>query len=118
MVKLQQNHVGKLIEERLKVMGISQAEFAKKMNQSQQNVSRILKKKSMDTEKLIELSILLEHNFFEDFCPNIKKEVKEEPNGYSGTAENVYKELYEKMLAERDEYMLRLSKYEDIQKSA
>lgn len=65
-------HVGEAIERRMKELGMSSQDFAKKHNIPAVNVRRdILSKKSLDTLKLASISIILDHNFFEDFCPDI-----------------------------------------------
>ncbi len=61
-------HIGESIRDYLKVAGISQTEFARLMGIQQPEASRLLKRTAMDTSKLKNISILLQHNFFEEYC--------------------------------------------------
>ncbi|MDD6552098.1 MAG: helix-turn-helix domain-containing protein [Prevotellaceae bacterium] len=62
-------NVGLLIEQRLNQLGISKSEFGRRIGVAQQNVNRILEKASIDTDKLVKISKVLEYNFFKDFIP-------------------------------------------------
>ena len=53
-------HVGETIKERLRTLKITQAEFAKMLGMEQPSVNAMLKKSSMDTEKLKLISIQLD----------------------------------------------------------
>lgn len=74
-------HIGKLIEKRLIKVGISKTEFARRINTSSQNVYGILKRKTIDTGLLQNISDVLEHNFFQHFISSndvsLKKELEE-----------------------------------------
>ena len=61
-------HVGKMIERRLSEMKMSQTQFAKIMFMPQSNISRLLKRETMDIEKLVVICMKMEYNFFEEFC--------------------------------------------------
>ena len=61
-------HIGSVIEKVLEKKNINQTEFAKMMFMLQSNVSRMLKRRSMDINKLIVISMKLEYNFFEEYC--------------------------------------------------
>ncbi len=61
-------HIGNVIEKVLEKKRITQTEFAKMMFMLQSNVSRMLKRRSMDINKLIIISMKLEYNFFEEYC--------------------------------------------------
>lgn len=60
-------HIGSIIEDRIEKLGISKAEFSRKLQMPQSNASRFLKKKSINTTKLQAISMKLNYNFFEDF---------------------------------------------------
>lgn len=57
-------HIGELIEAKISEVGITKAEFGRRINTSRQNVNTILKKKSLDTELLKSISKVLNHDFF------------------------------------------------------
>lgn len=59
--------IGDIIDIRLKELGMSQAEFAVKLNTTPSDVSRILKRQDLDTDKLTKISCILKYNFFRDF---------------------------------------------------
>ena len=56
--------IGRLIENRVKELGMAKAEFARRINTSPQNVNDLFKRKSIDTEFLAEISKVLDFNFF------------------------------------------------------
>ena len=62
-------NLGKLIELRIKEVGMTKAEFGRRINTSRQNVNTLLRKKSWDTKLLIRCSQVLGQNFFKEFCP-------------------------------------------------
>lgn len=68
-IEIEPVNIGRAIENRLKIQGITQTEFAKKMGMHQPDVSRLLKKDSIDTEKLIRISQILNFNFFGLYLP-------------------------------------------------
>lgn len=57
-------HIGKEIEKRLKDYGISKSEFGRRIGVRQQHVNRIFEMPSMDTEKLSDICVALDFNFF------------------------------------------------------
>lgn len=60
-------NIGLSIEQKLNELGINKSEFGRKIGVANQNVNRILEKKSIDTDKLIEISNALGYNFFLEF---------------------------------------------------
>lgn len=60
-------HVGNLLSDYLKSINRPQAYLAKMLNMASTNLSKLLKKKSIETEKLFDISMKLEHNFFAVF---------------------------------------------------
>jgi DNA-binding Xre family transcriptional regulator len=60
-------HIGEAIEQKLKEKNISKQEFADKLGIPQQNLHRIFKKSSIDTDKLYTICQILDYNFFDDF---------------------------------------------------
>lgn len=56
--------IGAAIRQRLEDMNMSKAEFARRMSMPQQNVNRLLVRKSMDTDRLAAICEALCYNFF------------------------------------------------------
>ncbi len=107
-------HVGEAIEERIKSLKISQAKFAEMLNITQPSVNALLKKSSMDTERLKIISLKLDYNFFEDFCPDLKEKKEKQTVKKDSESENhVLKELLEQMAFLRQE---NTAKTEEIQR--
>lgn len=65
--------VGAMISKCLSEKRYSQADLAKRLGMPSSNVSRLLKRKSISTELLMEISMLLEFNFFSYFCNETDK---------------------------------------------
>ena len=61
-------NIGNLIITFLENKNLPQAYLAKELNMPTSNLSRLLKRESMDTDKLLDISIKLKHNFFADIC--------------------------------------------------
>lgn len=66
-------HVGEAIKDRLKSMNLTQDDFAGLLGITQPSVNAMLKKSSINTDVLKRICIHLDYNFFEDFCPDLKK---------------------------------------------
>lgn len=66
-MKIEKVNIGLSIEQKLNELGMSKAEFGRKIGVPQQNVNRILDKTSIDTDKLIAISEALDFNFFDCF---------------------------------------------------
>jgi hypothetical protein len=60
-------HIGSLIEQELRRQERSVSWFTRKLYCDRTNVYKIFKKQSIDTQLLEQISIILQHNFFEDF---------------------------------------------------
>lgn len=60
-------NIGLAIEQKISELCLSKSEFGRKIGVPQQNVNRILNKSSIDTEKLILISEVLNYNFFQEF---------------------------------------------------
>ena len=57
-------HIGKLIEQELRSQERTVSWFARKLYCERTNVYDIFKRRSIDTQMLLRISIILEHNFF------------------------------------------------------
>jgi hypothetical protein len=60
-------HIGKLIQERLKINRCSVAWLAEQLHYDRSHTYRLLKKHFMDTELLTKISKLLDYDFFVHF---------------------------------------------------
>ncbi len=83
-------HIGEIIEERLKEVGMTKSEFARRINRARQNINDILRRKSVDTDLLFEISKALSYNFFKVYDLELRsmeessdKVIKEPSSGYS-----------------------------------
>lgn len=68
-MQVQKVHIGQKIHERIKELRITKTEFGKRIGVQQQHVNRLLERPSIDTEKLAEISVALDFNFFVHYCP-------------------------------------------------
>lgn len=57
-------HIGKEIEKQIKLSGLSKSEFARRIAKSRQNVEDILKRQSIDSALLFQISSVLKFDFF------------------------------------------------------
>ncbi len=64
LVSVPDIHVGNEILRYLKDSGKTQAYLARGLNMPTSNLARILKRKSMETDRLFQICIFLDHNFF------------------------------------------------------
>ena len=64
-------HIGNQIKEIFDTKDLTVSEFARRIDTSRGNVYGIFKRKSIDTNLLIKISTVLDHNFFQYF---IRKE--------------------------------------------
>lgn len=72
--------VGKLVEERIKELGMTKAEFGRRINTSRQNVNTLLRKDSMDACLLFQISKILNFNFFSCFEDKLPRELTRDSN--------------------------------------
>ena len=70
---LQPIHIGQAIDKVLKGSDITQAKLAELIGVHQTDITRLIKKQSIDSGKLTTISRVLNHNFFLDFYGNIEK---------------------------------------------
>lgn len=61
-------HIGKLIRKHLEELGMTKSEFARRLHTSPQNIYGIFKRKSIDTELLKNISIILNFDFFQYYA--------------------------------------------------
>lgn len=60
-------HIGHLIKEELIKQERTISWFARKLYCDRSNVYDIFKRKSIDTELLLRISVVLNHNFYQDY---------------------------------------------------
>ena len=59
-------HIGQLIKTVFKRSGMTVSDFARQLNCERTNVYTIFKRRTIDVELLVNISKILEYNFFED----------------------------------------------------
>ena len=70
-------HIGKLIKNRLQETGMTKSEFARRINKTSQNVYDIFERTTIDTGLLINISTILEYNFFERYSLTLNNNLLE-----------------------------------------
>lgn len=65
-------HIGNLIKEELKRQRFSVVRFAKEMHCDRTNIYKMFERSSVDSDILFRASIVLKHNFFEDYSKEYK----------------------------------------------
>ena len=70
-MKIEKVNIGLSIEQKLNELGMSKAEFGRKIGVPQQNVNRILDKTSIDTDKLATIGEALGYNFFQEYTDDL-----------------------------------------------
>ena len=65
-------HIGEMIDARLKEIGMTKAEFGRRLDTSRQNVNTIVKKSSLDAILLVRISSVLEINLLGEFAKKVK----------------------------------------------
>jgi hypothetical protein len=73
-------HIGKLIENEFKKQNRSIAWFARNLFCDRTNVYDIFCRRSIDTDLLMRISSILEHNFFEDFRSECENKINKQRN--------------------------------------
>ncbi len=63
-------HVGRLIEHRVKKLGLTNTKFASLLNCDRSDVNYIYKQPSIDLHRLVAISKILDHNFLAYYCPD------------------------------------------------
>ena len=65
-------HIGELIQKRMKELGMTRSELARRIGTSSQNLGKILKRSSIDSQRLFKLSEALKTDFFQYYSVHIK----------------------------------------------
>lgn len=85
-------HIGRLIEERINEVGMSKAEFGRRINTSRQNVNTLLRKSSLDTVMLSNISKVLNYDFFKYYI-NLGKDARKDGEDGKGPSVKLVIEL-------------------------
>lgn len=67
-------HIGELIQKRMKELGMTRSELARRIGTSSQNLGKIIKRSSIDTQRLFKISEALKTDFFQYYSVMIKPE--------------------------------------------
>ena len=87
-------HIGKAILLQLKETGMSKSEFGRRIRRAPQTVQDIIRKKSIDTDLLSRISVVLEYDFFKLYSI---------PGDKALSGVSMPKEKATKLIAENDE---------------
>jgi transcriptional regulator with XRE-family HTH domain len=95
-------NIGQLIKEKVTEKRLSQDALGKMINTTKQNVGDIYKRRSIDTQLLLKLCIVLEHDFFEVFyteepLKSIRKKEIDEFNNEIRALQNAIKQRDERI---------------------
>ncbi len=68
-MNIPQIHIGQLVEQRIIELGMTKAEFGRRMDTSRQNVNSLLRKENWTVDVIAAASQILGQNFFLAFFP-------------------------------------------------
>lgn len=69
-------HIGEEIKKRIKEKGITIVWFSSQLSCTRANVYKIFEKKSLDTDLLLRISVILDYDFFELYSEEKAKKHK------------------------------------------
>lgn len=69
-----QIHIGEVILKRMDELGMTRSELARRIGTSPQNLGKILKRRSVDTQRLLKLSKVLKQDFFQYYSLQLHPE--------------------------------------------
>ena len=69
-------HIGRLIKTVFERSGMTVSEFARRLNCERTNIYTIFKRRTIDVELLINISKILNYNFFEDILKETNLNIK------------------------------------------
>ena len=85
--------VGLCIEKRLNKLEMLRADFASALGVKPTDISRLLKRTSFETDKLLLISRILNYNFFKDFYHEIPISVEDQDKSIKSFIETKYDEM-------------------------
>ena len=71
-------HIGELIEARVQKMGMTSAEFARRISTSRQNARLIYNRHALQTDRLVKIGKVLNYDFFQQLTTS-KEPPREHP---------------------------------------
>jgi transcriptional regulator with XRE-family HTH domain len=69
-----QINIGELVQKRMDELGMTQSELARRVGTSSQNLGKMLKRSSIDTQRLLKLSKALRFDFFQYYSLQVQPE--------------------------------------------
>jgi plasmid maintenance system antidote protein VapI len=66
--KMNNVHIGSIIKRKVNEKGISVSKFAEKLNCTRATVYGIFEQEHINTHRLVQISEILNYNFFSEFC--------------------------------------------------
>ncbi|MFD2581530.1 hypothetical protein ACFSR6_03450 [Pedobacter vanadiisoli] len=67
-------HIGQIIQKQVKNSALTNAEFARLIDKFPQNIKEVFGKKSIDTDLLYKISVVLRHDFFSYYTARLFQE--------------------------------------------
>lgn len=64
-------HIGRIIDQTLKASGMTYAQFARLLHCDRTTVYHLVRSKSIDTDRLLRISKILNHDFLRHYYPSI-----------------------------------------------
>jgi plasmid maintenance system antidote protein VapI len=100
--------IGEIIRKEIKSHSLNYVEFGKLINRHEKTVQSILKRKTIDTELLLNISKALDHDFFKYFYDEPPLKIFKE-----NEMKTIYHEIsgLKKEITQKEEYIASNSKY-------
>ncbi|WP_025142723.1 hypothetical protein [Pedobacter jeongneungensis] len=73
-------HIGQIIQKQVKISALTNAEFARQIDKFPQNIKEVFGKKSIDTDLLYKISVVLKHNFFTYYTVQLSQQLDLPPD--------------------------------------
>jgi hypothetical protein len=96
-------HIGSIIKSRAKAIRLGPTELGMRIETSKQNVYGIFKRKSIDTELLVRISVALDHDFFLYLSKSLNGSVQRPSDAGKSPSKNAA------ALARENEYLRRIN---------
>ena len=81
MPSIKELHMGNLIDAQIIKVGMTKAEFGRRINTSRQNVNTLLKKPFLSIDLLLKICSVLNYNFLDELVEYLPKELQESGEG-------------------------------------
>lgn len=86
-------HIGRLIQQKMKELHISNTTLAKKLYCTRQNISSIIKRKTLSTDMLREVSEAMDYNFFRHYTLEKQADLEKKTEELQATITELEKQL-------------------------